>query len=230
MNVPSPSRPLILLGWGLALAVAMLWSAVCEVKGVQSSFGNVDAPVPRASGDPAWPAVDWGIEPAFPGNEVLRSPVGRESIPGLGNDAGATVLSLRSASGDLVLNFGANQDLGLGPVVSVEAPAARETPGSNAKETGPIRLGNVTFNQAADSLNVWRTDTAKGSDLSRQFQTETITPNVAQSSSIGGWAIAALAAIAVIIAMAIGYYENDRDDRNRRRSSRKSRRRHRRAS
>ena len=208
----------------------MLWPAVCELKAVQSSFGNVDAPAPGAPVEPPWPAVDWGIEPAIPGPDVLRWPVGKESIPSLVNEADAAVLSLRSTSGDFVLNFGANQDLGLGPVVSVVAPPARETSGSKATATGPIRLGNVTFNQAADSLNAWNTGTAKQGDLSRQFQTQTIAPNVAQSSSISGWAIAALAAIAVIIAMAIGYYENDRDDHKRRRSSRKSRRRHRRAS
>jgi hypothetical protein len=216
----------------MGLAMAMLWWGRCEMKGAQSSFGNVDAPMPGAPIEAPWPAVDWGIEPTPGGAEGLRWPVGKESIPGLKSEAGPAVLSLRSAKGDVVLNFGVNQDLGLGPVVSVVAPAAVEVQmtGPKGKVASPMRLGNVTFNQTAESLNAGAADAAKTGDLSRQFQTETITPNVAQSSAINGWAIAALAAIAVIIAMAIGYYENDRDDRKRRKTSRRSRRRHRPAS
>jgi hypothetical protein len=130
------------------------------------------------------------------------------------------------------LNFAAQQDLGLGPVVSVVAPAPDQVhmTGPNGREAGSMRLGNVTFNQLANSLNVWESGVARAGDLSRQFQTVTITPNVVQSSAISGWAVAALAAFAVMVAMAIGYFENDRDDRTRRRSSRKSHRRHRRSS
>lgn len=199
------------------------------MRGVQSSFGNVDAPTPEALVKSPWPVVDWGIEPAFPGEEGLDWPMGKEPIPGLRSEAGPVVLSLPSTKADIALNFGANRDPGLGPVVSVAAPPAgdAEITKSNGMEAGPMRLGNVTFNQAADSLNVWGSGTAKEGDLSRQLQTEATAPNVVQASTISAWAIVALAAFGVIVAMAIGYYENDRDDRKRRRGSRKSRRRHR---
>jgi hypothetical protein len=177
--------------------------------------------------------MDWGLEPALPGAEKLGWPASKESIPGLGNEATSIVFTLPSAKGDIILNFGANQDLGLGPVLSVIAPAAGENgvkSDNSGRAGGPIRLGNITFNQAANSLNVWKSDTLKHGDLSRQSQNEAAGLNAAQSSGSGGWAIAALAALAIMAAMAIGFYENDRDDRQRRRSSRRDRRRHHRAS
>jgi hypothetical protein len=216
----------------MSLGLAVFGLALSEMKGAQSSFGNVDTPKAGAPVEPPWPAVDWGIQPEGANWEGPGWPAGKESMPGLKSEAEPVILSLRSAKGDVVLNFGAKQDLGLGPMVSVVAPPPDDVHimGPNGSAANSVRLGNVTFNQLADSLNVWGSGVAKAGDLSHQFQTATITPNVVQSSAISGWAIAGLAGFAVMVAMAIGYYENDRDDRTRRRSSRKSRRRHRRPS
>jgi hypothetical protein len=153
--------------------------------------------------------------------------VGKESISGLKSDAASVGLSLRLAGDDNVLDFAGKPDLQLGPVTSVLAPSPGEGL-AKGREASPIRLGNVTFNQAANSLNVWKTNAPKDGDLSRQLPVEAANRNATQTSDIAGWAIVGLAAFAIIIAMAIGYYENDRDDRTRRRSSRRKKRRHRR--
>jgi hypothetical protein len=224
MRTPFALRLPPLTGLGMALVVALLYVGRCEVQAAQSSFGNIDTPQAGTPVAPPWPMVGWGIEPVFPGNEK------HEWIAGLQNDAGPAVLSLRSEGGDVSMNIAAGQDLDLGPVVSVVAPPMGENATGSGQTAGPIRLGNVTFNQTADSLNVWSSGSGKAGDLSRQFEMATTDRNVVQSSPISGWAIAALAGLAVIIAMAIAYYENDRDDRKRRRSSGRGRRRHHRTS
>jgi hypothetical protein len=102
-------------------------------------------------------------------------------------------------------------------------------PKGEEKPSEPVanRLGDANFNRVATSFNLHKGDVSKANDISRQFGIGTITPDVAASQPISGWAIMAIAAIAAIIAMSIGHYESDREDRKRRKSRR---RRHRSAS
>jgi len=121
----------------------------------------------------------------------------------------------------------------LGPVESFLPPLV-DVLGVTApqgKKTGPdpaqVQIGSVSFNRAAESLNVRKIDVPRADDLSRQFPTAVATPNVAESVPINGWAILGITGLAVIVAVAIAHFENERRERRRHRSRQH---RHRRAS
>jgi hypothetical protein len=176
-----------------------------------------------------WPAVEWGMQPMARGMGEGR---GQPTLH-FTDDAPPLVLSLDSARGNVVMHFRAREDDGLGPVVSIDTLSVAETeknrPNELKPEPGAPRLGNGSFNQAADSFNVGKPDSGKSGDLSRQFGGAGIPPkNVVTATPINGWAIAGIASLAVVAALAIGFFENDRDDRERRKKVR--RRKHRQSS
>jgi len=126
-------------------------------------------------------------------------------------------------------SLGVTLDAAGGNIVIVPPDTEGETsaPKESKQEPGPLRLGNVSFNRAAASFNVGKPDDLKANDLSRQFGgTAVAAKNVAASSPINVWAIAGIGALAMIVAMTIGFYENDRDDRQRRKKNRRHRHRH----
>ncbi|MDR3403367.1 MAG: hypothetical protein P4L99_12790 [Chthoniobacter sp.] len=174
-----------------------------------------------------WPAVEWGMQPTAGGMGEDR---GRPTLR-FTEDAPPILLSLDSSWGNVVMHFRAHEDDGLGPVVSIDALPNAEGETNRPKELKPepgaLRLGNVSFNQAADSFNVGKPDDGKANDLSRQFGgTGVAAKNVVTATPINGWAIAGIAALAVVAALAIGFFENDRDDRLRRKKNRRRKHRH----
>jgi hypothetical protein len=127
------------------------------------------------------------------------------------------------------MRFRADESGDLGPVVSVAAPSPREadeTTSTKVNEDGALHLGNASFDRVAESLNLRPTGATKANDLSRQFGSAPAARNVASSVSIDGWAIIGILALVLIVGMAIGFYENDRDDRQRRKKNRRRRHRH----
>ncbi|MEP6673016.1 MAG: hypothetical protein ABJF10_27900 [Chthoniobacter sp.] len=226
-NAPSDSQLPILTGYATVLATALLWLGTGEVGSAQFSFGNSASPVAEAPVEQPWPAVEWGMQPMAP---VL---IGRGGLPTaiFTEDASPQFLSLDSVRGNVSMRFRVEEGAGLGPVVSIVPPSTAEggidRPQESKSEPGELRLGNVSFNQAADSFKMGKIDARKADDISRQFGGPGIaSKDVAAGTSINAWAVVGIAALAVIVAMTIGFFENDRDDRQRRKKSRRRRHRH----
>jgi hypothetical protein len=125
-------------------------------------------------------------------------------------------------------------DEGLGLAVKPPpSPAATEEAdkpsgtGATPPQPATLRLGNVTFNEMAQSVNAWKVGPARADDLSRQFQMGVATPNVIDAIPVSGWAAIGLGAFAIILGMVLGQYENDHEERQRQKRRRHHRRHHR---
>jgi len=101
-----------------------------------------------------------------------------------------------------------------------------ETPGATP-QPGPLRLGTVSFNQMAESVNAWKVGAPKADDLSRQFQPGASTPSFLSTIPAGGLAAIGLGAFAIILGLTLAQYENDREERRRQKRRRHHRHRHR---
>jgi hypothetical protein len=106
----------------------------------------------------------------------------------------------------------------LGPTVTFTVPSlsASDTSTSAAakdKESAPAtpqdELGNGSFKRTAASLDVQKSELARPSDLSRQFETVVGNSSVAPAVPISGWTIISIAGMVALIVLAISFHQRD---------------------
>jgi hypothetical protein len=100
---------------------------------------------------------------------------------------------------------------------------ARSSAGSRA----PLQIGDVTFNQMAESVNAWKTGPAKADDLSRQFQPKAGASGLMGAVPTGAWLVLGIAVFAVLFGLVLGQYESDQEARKRHKRRHHHRHRHR---
>ena len=210
--------------------MVMAFLGAIEPSWAQISVGNSlspsTTPVLPPTLDEPWPAVDLGLEPMAPDLWTL----GLRSAELLQFE-GQSAPSLQFGTENVVMQFRAGENTVLGPIIDLtkslpEAPKTVAGGTALESEPGPWRLGNVSFNRTAESFNVGETDDVRKDDLSRQLGKVGGSSQIATSAPITGWAIVGIAVLVILIAMAIGNYEGDKDDRKRRKKERRHRRHH----
>lgn len=237
MNVPISLRVPALPGIAVSVLLAVISLGVIELRGAQLTFGESDPLLPlppkMLRTDTPWPAVEWGLhvtfaEPFLP----MESLSGQEIISPPPDHPSQSLLPVASSPARDVVPPSVAKGEPIPPLSEIAAsPTDEKEPSSESKTPAPKwsaqHLGDGSFNQAAESLNVHKVAGGRNSnDLSRQFEGATASRNVATASPITGWAILILIALVAFGAIALGQYESD-DDLKRRKESRHRRRSHR---
>ena len=211
-----PGRSALLRGIALAV-VAMGWLA--QFGRAEVLFPDHPGLVPPGSAAPSQPPspkVDYNLQPPVETQKGDPLPPSEDIA-----DAWKTNPATNGW-------FGPVENFAPLPLTEGEKGSGNATRPSAPQPT-TIRLGNVTFNQVAASVNAWKVDGSNPNDLSRQFQGGVAAANQASAISISGWAVVGLAGFAIILGLVLGQYENDHEDRKRRKNRRHHRRGHRHA-
>jgi hypothetical protein len=106
-------------------------------------------------------------------------------------------------------------------------PANRPLAPNSATPPEPLRLGDVTFNRMAESVNAWKPAVATANDLSRSFQPGAAAPGLLGAIPAGAWLLTGIAAVALLLGLVLGQYEKDREERRRQKRRKHHRHRHR---
>ncbi len=213
------------------LLAALAMGLLCVQTGrAQFSTGETAAPVALPPTERSWPAVEWSLQLPIGESDAMGWPVFRKPKEEWGDDPFVVLDVLRFTEGHHPLGGSQETDpasgwLDQGDDLGLMVAKTLRIRGLDVDNTGvvPVKipLGNVAFNRAATSLNLQKIEVPKTDDLSRQYQGGVAAPNVVHSVPIGGPAMAGVAFLAVLIALAVGYY-----DRGRRRRRSRTRRPH----
>jgi hypothetical protein len=200
-------------------ATGMAWGQISSSTLLSGSASPLILP---AMEEP-WPAVDLGLAPMTPDVRAFsQQPLPLDDQP---------TLPLHFGTKNVVMQFRSGENTVIGPIIDLmkslpEPPKAGAGTTELEPEPGPLRLGNISFNRTAESFNLGKADDVRKDDLSRQLGKLHGSPQIADSTPITGWAIGGVALLVILIAMAIGNFEGDKDDRNRRKKARRHRHRH----